>query len=126
MVSFTGRNLDAGPEDIITSQEDERSQEDETLSLSQLSGGQKAVVAACLIFAIQKIEAAPFYIMDEFDSALDPQYCQGIADLISELSQKHIDPITQQECPGSQFILTTFKPFLIEAADKIFEVKFKR
>ena len=49
----------------------ESSQEDD-LTLSRLSGGQKAVVAACLIFAIQQIEAAPFYIMDEFDSALDP------------------------------------------------------
>ena len=53
---------------------------DDELSLSQLSGGQKAVVAACLIFAIQKIDAAPFYIMDEFDASLDAQYCQGIAD----------------------------------------------
>jgi len=37
-------------------------------------------VSACLIFAILKIDAAPFYIMDEFDSALDTQYCKNIAD----------------------------------------------
>jgi chromosome segregation ATPase len=50
----------------------EGSSEEDDLTLSRLSGGQKAVVAASLIFAIQDIEAAPFYIMDEFDSALDP------------------------------------------------------
>jgi len=50
------------------------------MNLDSLSGGQKAVVAACLIFAIQKIDQSPFYIMDEFDSALDPQYCQGIVE----------------------------------------------
>ena len=55
-------------------------QEHSNHSLNHLSGGQKAVVAACLIFAIQQIEAAPFYIMDEFDSALDANYCQGIAE----------------------------------------------
>ena len=83
------------------------------------------MVAACLIFAIQKIEAAPFYIMDEFDSALDPQYCQGIAEQIQKLSHSHLDPVTGQWCPGSQFILTTFKPHLLAHADRIFQVSFR-
>lgn len=64
--------------------------------------------------------------MDEFDSALDPQYCQGIAELIQKLSHTHEDPVTGQQCPGSQFILTTFKPYLIKSADRIFEVAFKK
>ena len=51
--------------------------------------------------------------MDEFDSALDPQYCQGIAEQIQKLGQ------------ASQFLMTTFKPHLIAVADKIFEVTFR-
>ena len=83
------------------------------------------MVAACLIFAIQKIDAAPFYIMDEFDSALDPQYCQGIAEQIQRLSRSHQDPSTGRQCPGSQFIMTTFKPHLVHGADGLFEVAFR-
>jgi chromosome segregation ATPase len=82
-------------------------------------------VAACLIFAIQKIEAAPFYIMDEFDSALDATYCQGIADQIKRLSQSHQDEVNGEIYPGSQFIMTTHKPAMINVADKILEVTFR-
>jgi chromosome segregation ATPase len=47
--------------------------------LGHLSGGQKAVVAASLLFAALKIDAAPFYIMDEFDNALDGENRAAIA-----------------------------------------------
>src|SRR4051812_30126230 len=36
----------------------------------QLSGGQQSMVALCLIFAIQRCDPSPFYLMDEIDSAL--------------------------------------------------------
>lgn len=49
--------------------------------------------------------------MDEFDNALDSEFRGAIAGLVFELS-KH-----------SQFLITTFKPELIEGADKLFEVK---
>lgn len=80
--------------------------------LGHLSGGQKAVVAASLLFAILKIEAAPYYIMDEFDNALDAENRGAIASLIQDLSK------------NSQFLITTFKPELVEggAADKIYQV----
>jgi len=39
--------------------------------MSQLSGGQKTVVAISLLFAIQRCDPAPFYIFDEIDAALD-------------------------------------------------------
>ena len=51
--------------------------------------------------------------MDEFDNALDAENRGAIADLIFDLSKK------------SQFIITTFKPELIEGADKIYQVKTK-
>ena len=50
--------------------------------------------------------------MDEFDSALDAEYRSGIAQLIFELSRQ------------SQFLITTFKPELIDGADKIFSIDF--
>ena len=39
-----------------------------------------------MIFAVLKMSAAPFYILDEFDHALDAQYRSAIAVLISRLS----------------------------------------
>ena len=42
--------------------------------MKQLSGGQKTLVALALIFAIQGCDPAPFYLFDEIDAALDPQY----------------------------------------------------
>jgi ABC-type transport system involved in cytochrome c biogenesis ATPase subunit len=44
------------------------------MSMKQLSGGQKTLVALALIFAIQGCDPAPFYLFDEIDAALDPQY----------------------------------------------------
>ena len=43
------------------------------MSMQQLSGGQKTLVALALIFAIQRCDPAPFYLFDEIDAALDPQ-----------------------------------------------------
>ena len=37
--------------------------------MQQLSGGQKALVALALIFAIQRCDPAPFYLFDEIDQA---------------------------------------------------------
>lgn len=35
--------------------------------LAQLSGGQKSIIALCLILAIQTIDPVPFYLFDEVD-----------------------------------------------------------
>lgn len=55
--------------------------------MQQLSGGQKALVALALIFAIQRCDPAPFYLFDEIDQALDANYRAGVARLI----QKQVD-----------------------------------
>lgn len=55
------------------------SKTDEGLLMSQLSGGQKSLVALALIFAIQRCDPAPFYLFDEIDAALDSQYRTAVS-----------------------------------------------
>jgi structural maintenance of chromosome 3 (chondroitin sulfate proteoglycan 6) len=85
----------------------------EMKDIQQLSGGQKSLVALTLIFAIQRCDPAPFYLFDEIDQALDPQYRKSVAEMIHELSDK------------AQFITTTFRPELLEHADKYYGVRFR-
>ncbi|CAL1280118.1 unnamed protein product [Larinioides sclopetarius] len=85
----------------------------EMKEMQQLSGGQKSLVALALIFAIQKCDPAPFYLFDEIDQALDSQHRKAVSDMIHELSQ------------DAQFITTTFRPELLEKADKFYGVKFR-
>ena len=47
--------------------------------MSQLSGGQKSLVALAIIFSIQQCDPAPFYLFDEIDAALDSQYRKSVA-----------------------------------------------
>jgi len=82
----------------------------------QLSGGQKTVVALSLIFAIQRCDPSPFYIFDEIDFNLDSVYRAAVADLIHHQSAGK-DKV--------QFITTTFRPEMIEKADKFYGVKFQ-
>lgn len=51
----------------------------DTMSMKQLSGGQKTLVALALIFAIQRCDPAPFYLFDEIDAALDPQVSKALS-----------------------------------------------
>lgn len=78
-----------------------------------LSGGQESVVALSLIFAIQRCDPSPFYIFDEIDSALDPQYRQAVARMIGKQSE------------NTQFITTTFHPEQLQVAQKFYGVSFR-
>ena len=80
--------------------------------MHQLSGGQKTAVAVALIFALSKIDPPPFYILDEIDAALDLSLRVNLCKLIHDLSEKN------------QFIISTFKPELLDTADNIYQVKF--
>ena len=54
---------------------------DRLMGLKELSGGEKSVVAVCIILAIQKVMPSPFYLLDEIDSALDFEYRSSVARL---------------------------------------------
>ena len=82
--------------------------------MQQLSGGQKSLVALALIFAIQKCDPAPFYLFDEIDAALDAQHRKAVADMIHTMADH------------AQFITTTFRPELLEHADRFFGVLFRQ
>uniref|UniRef100_A0AC35THX2 Structural maintenance of chromosomes protein n=1 Tax=Rhabditophanes sp. KR3021 TaxID=114890 RepID=A0AC35THX2_9BILA len=86
----------------------------ESVEMNHLSGGQKTLIALALIFAIQKCDPAPFYLFDEIDAALDPGHRSSVANMIHELSD------------SAQFITTTFRPELLQHAEKYYGVLFRQ
>jgi len=86
----------------------------ENFIMSQLSGGQKALVAMALIFAIQRCDPAPFYIFDELDQALDSTYRQAVANVIHRQANNPDNP--------TQFITSTFRPELVRIAKNCYGI----
>lgn len=84
----------------------------EIMSMKQLSGGQKTLVALALIFSIQRCDPAPFYLFDEIDAALDPQYRTTVAHMLKQQANDDQNP--------AQFIITTFHPQIVQVADKVY------
>lgn len=85
---------------------------DRVTELDQLSGGQKSLVALALIFAIQRCDPAPFYLFDEIDAALDPEYRTAVAAMIGRQSET------------CQFIVASFKTEMLEIADRVLGIFF--
>jgi structural maintenance of chromosome 3 (chondroitin sulfate proteoglycan 6) len=85
----------------------------EVFSMNQLSGGQQAIVALSLIFAIQRCDPSPFYVFDEIDSNLDAVYRTAVAAMI------------ERQSDSTQFICTSFRPEIVQAADKCFGVAYE-
>lgn len=96
------------------------SKHDEQQRIQQLSGGQKALCALALVFAIQQCDPAPFYLFDEIDANLDAQYRTAVAEMLRKLSGKGGEGGES----GGQFICTTFRPEMVLVADKCYAVSF--
>lgn len=73
--------------------------------LDSMSGGEKSLLALIFIFAIQMHKAAPFYILDEADAALDKENSKKLADLIAQLAS------------NTQFIVVTHNDTVLSSAD---------
>ncbi|MGQ9768059.1 MAG: chromosome segregation protein SMC, partial [Anaerolineae bacterium] len=78
--------------------------------LALLSGGERALTAAALIFSILKTRPTPFCVLDEVDAALDEANVGRFRDALKALSAQ------------TQFILITHNRGTIEAADTIYGV----
>lgn len=60
-------------------------------SLTELSGGQKSLLALSLILALCRFKPAPIYILDEVDSALDLNHTQNIGRMIKVKPPLRVD-----------------------------------
>merc|ERR1712112_478209 len=81
-------------------------------SLSELSGGQRSLVALSLILSLLLFRPAPLYILDEVDAALDLSHTQNIG-LMLKTHFKH-----------SQFIVVSLKDGMFNNANVLFRTKF--
>ncbi|KAL5106246.1 Structural maintenance of chromosome protein 2 [Taenia crassiceps] len=81
-------------------------------SLSELSGGQRSLVALALILALLLFKPAPIYILDEVDAALDLSHTQNIGQLI----KNHFN--------NAQFIVVSLKDGMFNNANVLFKTKF--
>lgn len=78
--------------------------------LDALSGGEKALVAIALYFAIMKVRPAPFCVMDEIEAALDDVNVDRFAQYVRNLTH------------NTQFILITHRRGTMEEADVLYGV----
>jgi structural maintenance of chromosome 2 len=82
-------------------------------SLTELSGGQKSLLALSLVLALLLFKPAPFYILDEVDAALDVSHTRNIGRMI------------KQHFPHSQFIIVSLKDGMFNNANVLFRVRFE-
>ncbi|KAJ9654861.1 Structural maintenance of chromosomes protein 2 [Neophaeococcomyces mojaviensis] len=81
-------------------------------SLTELSGGQRSLIALSLIMALLQFKPAPMYILDEVDAALDLSHTQNIGRLI------------KTRFKGSQFIVVSLKDGMFQNANRVFRIRF--
>ena len=79
-------------------------------NLSLLSGGERALSAIALLFAILKVRSAPFVILDEVEAALDEANVIRYAQFLNDLSEK------------TQFIVITHRKGTMEYSDRLYGV----
>ena len=81
-------------------------------SLSELSGGQRSLIALSLVLSMLLFKPAPMYILDEVDAALDLSHTQNIGNML------------RAHFKASQFIVVSLKEGMFNNANVIFRTKF--
>eukprot|EP00753_Platysulcus_tardus_P014424 PLAT4364.1.p1 GENE.PLAT4364.1~~PLAT4364.1.p1 ORF type:complete len:553 (-),score=367.21 PLAT4364.1:144-1802(-) len=81
-------------------------------SLTELSGGQRSLLALSLILSLLLFKPAPMYILDEIDAALDLSHTQNIGHML-KTHFRH-----------SQFIIVSLKEGMFNNANVLFRTKF--
>ena len=79
-------------------------------SIMQLSGGEKALTAIALMFAIQNLKPSPFCLLDEIEAALDDSNVSRFANYLHKLTEH------------TQFIVITHRRGTMEAAYRLYGV----
>lgn len=79
-------------------------------NMMQLSGGEKALTAISLLFAIQNLKPSPFCLLDEIEAALDDPNVERYANYLHKLT-KH-----------TQFIVITHRRGTMAAADRLYGI----
>lgn len=79
-------------------------------NMMQLSGGEKALTAISLLFAIQSLKPSPFCLLDEIEAALDDSNVGRYADYLHKLTK------------NTQFIVITHRRGTMNAADILYGI----
>ena len=79
-------------------------------NMMQLSGGEKALTAISLLFAIQNLKPSPFCLLDEIEAALDDSNVSRYANYLHKLTE------------NTQFIVITHRKGTMEAADRLYGI----
>ncbi len=79
-------------------------------TISQLSGGEKALTAVALVFSIFDLNPAPFCLLDEVDAPLDEYNVERFCDIVREMSSR------------VQFIFITHNKTTMEMASQLLGV----
>jgi chromosome segregation protein len=79
-------------------------------SISLLSGGEKALTAIAILFAILRLRPMPFCLLDEIEAALDDSNVERFANYLKRFSQ------------DTQFIVITHRKPTMELADRLYGV----
>ena len=79
-------------------------------NINLLSGGEKALAAVALVFAIFKLNPAPFCLLDEVDAPLDDTNVNRFCDIVEEMSKK------------VQFVIITHNKVTMELARQLLGV----
>ncbi len=79
-------------------------------NMMQLSGGEKALTAIALLFAIQNLKPSPFCLLDEIEAALDDSNVDRFANYLHKLTK------------NTQFIVITHRRGTMTAADRLYGI----